>query len=475
MKCIHLAFFVLLSLGKASLVAESTPYDSSPEGIAHLLNRVTFGPRPLANHEVCNIGIDKFLSLQLHPDSIAVPTDITQALEKLTTLTMTPAELVASSDNANNQRRVVTEASQARLIRAIESPQQLYEVMVNFWYMHFNITPHKELDQLWAGAFERDAIRPHAMGNFRELLLATAQHPAMLYHLDNWQNKITSRQGLNRNYAREVIERHILGRDASYTEEDITALTLALTGWGFTFGKASQRNVYTFRFDDNDHDRSSKNFLGHTIQENGLEEGKEALEILAQHPATAQHISYKLAQYFVSDEPVPELVKELAQRFQDSGGEIRIVLQALFDSKHFWDETLYGQKLKTPYEFVVSSVRASGISVTNYQPLINSLGTLNMPLQGHDGFGDRWNTWLTPDGLFDRISFSTALASGQLPLLGQAEGFNSVPQPDRGISPEGLQETLNGIFSKATLQIVREAPVIMRTGLLLGSPDFMRR
>ncbi len=318
------------------------------------------------------------------------------------------------------------QAVQARLWRAVESPRQLQEVMVDFWYNHFNVFAAKGLDHLWVGAYEEQAIRPYALGRFRDLLGATAHHPAMLFYLDNWQNTAPNspgvrgkQQGLNENYARELMELHTLGVDGGYTQEDVIALARILTGWGLGRPRGRDINKGGFFFDPKRHDFSDKVFLGQTIHGSGVAEGEEALDILARNPATARHISFELAQYFVADEPPSALVERLRKRFLDTDGDIRAVLDTLFHSPEFWDQKYYGNKFKTPYQYVVSAVRATDMKVVNVRPLYGMLMQLGMPLYGcltPDGYKNTRDAWLNPDAMTRRIGFATALASGRLPL-----------------------------------------------------------
>ena len=205
----------------------------------------------------------------------------------------------------------------AHLMQAIESPRQLQEVMVDFWYNHFNVYAQKGLDHLWIGNYERQAIRPYVLGHFRDLLEATAKHPAMLFYLDNWQNVdpdsfvrqgARKSRGINENYARELMELHTLGVNGGYTQDDVIALARILTGWGFRGRpKVDPDHAFEFYFNGRHHDSNDKFFLGQTIEGNGQQEVEEALDILAQSPATAKHISFQLAQYFVADDPDPAL------------------------------------------------------------------------------------------------------------------------------------------------------------------------
>jgi len=245
-----------------------------------------------------------------------------------------------------------------------------------------------------------------------------------------------------------------------------------------------------FFFDANRHDFSSKVFLGRSIRSSGIREGEEAIDILAEHPSTARHISYELAQYFVSDDPPKSLVDRLSKEFLDSRGDIRSVLNTLFHSPEFWDEQYFGKKFKTPYEYVISAVRASGYPITNTRPLLGMMGQLGMPLYGcltPDGYKNTQVAWLNPNAMTQRVNYAVALASGRLPLnqspintTGQPENGQRMPNGNQAIPLEPvdaatLARTLGNALSAETRASVRESKPQFRAALVLGSPDFMGR
>lgn len=462
----------------------------------HVLNRLGFGPRPGDVKSVNAMGVENYIHQQLYPETIAVPPRLTEKLNGLSTYSLNPDELFEEygpppringvrpdPEVAKEQRKkaqiILREAIQARLMQAIESPRQLQEVMVDFWYNHFNVFAQKGLDYLWVGDYEREAIRPFVLGRFRDLLEATAKHPAMLFYLDNWQNvdpnsfmrmNPKKTHGLNENYARELMELHTLGVNGGYTQDDVIVLARILTGWGFR-GKprGSSAVSYDFYFNERRHDNTDKVFLGQTITgENGEQEVEEALDILAKSPATAKHISYQLAQYFVADDPDPALVEQLAQKFEETDGDIRAVLQTIFDSPQFWDEKNDGNKFKTPYQYVISAIRASGEEVTNYRPLIGMLQQLGMPFYGcqtPDGYKNTQDAWLNPDGMLRRINFATALAFGRI-------NINDDQFP---ITYEDLLSVFDNQISSATMDAIQQAPARLRAALVLGSPEMMKK
>lgn len=504
----------------------------SDERVLHVLNRLGYGPKPGDVEMVSRMGVERYIDAQLHPESILLPDDVVARLSALPAIGMSAGEALSqfqnarqatkaatlNSDNANNdnaaddaQRKtaqqfilgMTKQAAQARLIRAIDSPRQLEEVMVDFWFNHFNVFAGKGLDRALVASYERDAIRPFVLGRFRDLLGATAKHPAMLFYLDNWTSvapgfqaesrraaaaTATKVNGLNENYARELMELHTLGVDGGYSQQDVTELARMLTGWTF-LPRAMTRNAETFRFEPRRHDNGDKQWLGHHVAPNGRNEGEFALDILADHPVTARHISFQLAQYFVADQPSPELVLRLTRRFTETHGDIRAVLTTLFASPEFWSRAAIGSKFKTPYQYVVSSVRASDVTVTNFKPLLGTLMQLGMPLYGcqtPDGYKNTEEAWLNPDALTRRINFATVLASGRLPLGKPEETqtdmnvMNEAARVDKDrwmlapVDAAQLSSTLGSSLSKHTRDAVAGAQPALRAALVLGSPDFMR-
>jgi uncharacterized protein (DUF1800 family) len=489
MKTISLSIFCFLILiHPRPLIASEIP--SSLKAF-HVLNRLGFGPRPGDIARVNAMGIENYIRQQLYPETITEPAQLAEKLNELKTYSLGSSELYEEygppprvdgvkpdPEMVKAQRKkaqiILYEAIQSRLMRAVESPRQLQEVMVDFWYNHFNVFAQKGLDHLWVGDYEREAIRPFALGHFRDLLEATAKHPAMLFYLDNWQNvapnaRNKKARGLNENYARELMELHTLGVNGGYSQDDVIALARILTGWGFRGrSKGSSEVRYDFYFNDKRHDNSEKEFLGQTIEGNGEQEVEEALDILVKSPATAKHICFQLAQYFVADDPDPLLVEQLARKFQDTDGDIRAVLQTLFESPSFWDEENYGSKFKTPFQYVISTIRASGEEVTNYRPLIYVLKELGMPFyecQTPDGYKNTQAAWLNPDGMLRRINFATGLAFGRI-------NINDDQFP---VSYDDIMDVFGHQLSASTMDAVQKEPARLRAMLVLGSPDMMKK
>ena len=347
----------------------------------------------------------------------------------------------------NNPEQVVgDELMQAKLLRAIYSERQLDEVMTDFWFNHFNVFIGKGADRYLVTSYEREVIRPRALGRFEDLLVATAKSPAMLFYLDNWlsvgpdsdiargirrypnrphprrfppppnpnQAKGKKRNGgLNENYGRELMELHTLGVNGGYTQQDVTEVARVLTGW--TIDQPQKGGG--FKYEERMHEPGTKIVLGHKIKDHGEKEGMEVLHILAHHPSTARFISTKLAMRFVSDDPPPALVDRMAQTFLKKNGDIREVLETMLKSPEFWSESTYRAKVKTPLEFVVSSVRATGADVTDALPLARQLNQLGIPLYGMQpptGYSMKEETWVNSSALLGRMNFSLALMSGKI-------------------------------------------------------------
>lgn len=430
---------------------------SGDQAALHVLNRVAYGPRPGDIEKLRQSGVQAYIEEQLNPP--ALPVALAQRLERLETVNLSAGQALArfqeARDGEQGERREVvakmaSEAAEARLLRAIESPRQLEEVMVDFWYNHFNVFAGKGQDRALVASYERDAIRPHVFGSFRQMLGATARHPAMLFYLDNWVSKAG---GLNENYARELMELHTLGVDGGYTQKDVTELARMLTGWTYAPRRDAQ-----FVFDPRRHDNGAKTWLGKPVTVRGVAEGEYALDVLAAHPATARHISRKLAQYFVADTPPAALVERMAQSWAASNGNIRAVLRTMFASQEFMDQQYAGAKFKTPYQFVVSASRAAAMPMTDVKPLAGILARLGMPLYGcqtPDGYKNTEGAWLNPDGLGRRISYALTLSAGA--------------------DADTVQQALGASISKRTAAIVADSNERLRAAMLLGSPDFMQR
>lgn len=482
-----LSFILGLGIWAGHAPAMATPVDAAT---IHVINRLSFGPSPGDIQHIQSMGIDAYIKEQLNPEFAQASPELQRQLRQYSTLPLTSIQLerqygfrqpgkgkprLSPEERKQLRRRAripFQEASEARLIRAISSPNQLEEVMVNFWFNHFNVSAKKGRTRLWVGSYEQEAIRPYVFGSFRNLLGATAKHPAMLFYLDNWQNTAPNSpgargrfKGLNENYARELLELHTMGVKGGYSQADVVSAAKILTGWGLPRGRQRWQAKQAFYFDARRHDNSRKTFLGQPIRGRGIAEGEELLDILATHPATAQHISYKLAQYFITDTPPQALVDRLAQRFLATDGNIRAVLATLFESPEFSDPQYFGQKFKTPYEYLISMARAVGRPSVKPRLVAGALRQFSMPLyecQTPNGYANTESAWLNPDATIRRISIATAFARGY--------GRQRTP-----VQPDQLGHTLGDRFSTQTQSVIDSSPQNLRAALMLGSPDMMYR
>jgi len=384
------------------------------------------------------------------------------------------------------QMFVNNELIEQKLLRAVYSNRQLEEVLVDFWMNHFNVFNGKGQDRVLLTSFEREAIRPHILGHFKDLLLATARHPAMLFYLDNWQSQApredfpvppgVRRPGLNENYGRELLELHTLGVNGGYTQDDVIAVARAFTGWTIY----DPQKFAEFQFNPAVHDRREKVILGRSIPAMGAEQdGLTVIEILAHHPSTARFISKKLAQRFVADDPPQALVDRMASTFSSTDGDLRAVLQTLFKSPEFMSEGAWRAKLKSPLEMAVSSVRAMNADVADAYTLGQRVADLGEPLYGKiepTGYPNTSDGWANTASIMGRINFAAALTAGRVEgVLVDVSRFNF---KDPATVAKAL---LNTAPSPTTLAAIEqgiehtEASPSTLTGLVLGSPDFQRR
>jgi uncharacterized protein (DUF1800 family) len=445
---------------------------------------------------------------------------------------MTPQQRETIEAIIAPQMVVGGEISQAKILRAVYSERQLEQVMTDFWFNHFNVFIGKgQPERYMLTAYERDVIRPHVLGKFKDLLVATAKSPAMMFYLDNWQsvgpnselaiygpggrrrppmgfrgpfnlprpqNPQQARnrpKGLNENYAREIMELHTLGVDGGYTQKDVTELAKVLTGWSI---QQPQRGG-DFTFNERAHEPGTKYVLGHKIKEHGEEEGMEMLDVLAHHPSTARFISKKLAMRFVADQPPQSLIDRMADTFMKKDGDIREVLRTMFKSPEFWSADAYRAKVKTPLEFVASAVRASGVEVTNALPLVQALNRMGMQLYGMQpptGYSMKAETWVNSSALLNRMNFALQLGSGRLPGIKvdpQAVLHGATPQNADAALSALENSILAGDISAQTHQVIQKQlddPRISQrrlddpekapnygviAGLIMGSPEFQRR
>jgi uncharacterized protein (DUF1800 family) len=403
---------------------------------------------------------------------------------------------------------VMVELSEQKLLRAVYSDRQLQEVLTDFWFNHFNVDARKGADRFLLTEYERDVIRPRVLGRFRDLLGATAKSPAMLFYLDNWmsadpngphlpdnagrpriargpfggrvmmppppraaqakQGKNAPR-GLNENYGRELMELHTLGVDGGYTQKDVTEVARALTGW--TIDKPRQGGGFVFN--PRIHDPGQKVVLGHLIKPGGGEsDGEQVLDILARHPSTAGFIATKLVRRFVSDVPPPALVERVAARFRNTDGDLREVMRTILTSPEFLSQGSYRAKVKTPFEFVVSALRATGAEVQDARPLVREMQQLGMPLymcQPPTGYKDTGDAWINTGALVSRMNLALRLSAGQLHgTIVDASAIRSPQSAIDGFLFGEASETTRATIAKAT-----DSPKML--ALTLGAPEFQRR
>ena len=421
---------------------------SRDQQIDHALSRLTYGPRPADAQRVRSMGLERWIAQQLVPDRIddRRADSVLAMYRNLGTPTSEIAALFRDVQTAQRQQRrdstnmaptpagsrrelqaTLAEVSSAKLMRAVVSERQLYEQMVDFWENHFSVFSGKGQTRLYIPAYDRDVIRPRALGNFRDLLGAVAKSPAMLFYLDNAQSsadtarrtlrpvrlQIGRRRGLNENYARELMELHTLGVDGGYTQQDVVEVARALTGWTI------EQREGTFVFRPAVHDAEEKVVLGTKLAAGrGIEDGEQVLDILARHPATARHIVRKLAVRFVSDTAPQALVDRCAAVFTTAQGDIRQTLQCVVTSPEFFSRAAYRAKVKTPLELVASAFRATGAVPDQTPRGTQVVARLGQPIFGRqtpDGWPDRGEEWMNAGAMVNRVNFGLQLAAGRMP------------------------------------------------------------
>jgi uncharacterized protein (DUF1800 family) len=372
--------------------------------------------------------------------------------------------------------------AEAKLLRAVYSDRQLEEVLTDFWYNHFNVFLDKGADRYMVTSYERDVIRPHVLGHFRDLLLATAQSPAMLFYLDNWQSKgpgpnPKTKQGLNENYGRELMELHTLGVDGGYTQQDVTEVARCFTGW--TIREPNRGGG--FEYNDKIHDKGEKHVLGVTIPAGGgMGDGLKVLNILADHLSTVHFISKSLAIRFVSDNPSEELIGKMVKTWLKTDGDLAEVMRTMIYSPEFWDPANFRSKIKSPFEMVVSAVRAVNGDVDYAQALNGQLNQLGEPLYRKlepTGYSNVGADWTNSASLLARMNFGMALARGRIAGVkvdpAQFSVVVDASRIERSIlltdaSPEARDAIQTGLAQQQDLGL-------LAAGLTLGSPDFQRR
>jgi uncharacterized protein (DUF1800 family) len=498
-----------------------------------VLDRITFGPKPGDVERVQEMGLSAYIDQQLHPEKLA-DTAMKARLSEFETISMTSTQLADNFfnplDAARRQQQqgqaqqakaqqakasatdptmtmttagaapppppaatpppptpeqrmlqqkaqsVPQELMQAKMLRAALSDRQLEEVLVDFWFNHFNVFIGKGQVRNYLTEYEREAIRPYVLGNFRDMLGATAHSPAMLFYLDNFQSRapgsdvngltrgqvpnlqqrlsdprLTPQQreqvmarlnainpqqkrpmsGINENYARELMELHTLGVDGGYTQADVIEVAKILTGW--TIDRPQQGGEYVFR--PQWHVEGSKTVMGKTFAAGGEKEGERLLDFLATHEKTAHHIAFELAQRFVADDPPPALVDRAAKKFLETKGDLRETTRLILTSPEFFDPKYFGAKMKTPLEFVVSAVRATNANIVTSAPMVQALNQLGMPLYGAQpptGYSMTADAWVNTGALLARMNFGLQLVGLQAPQRAAGPGRGGQPPPGAG-------------------------------------------
>jgi uncharacterized protein (DUF1800 family) len=554
-------FAVALALSAGLLEAQRTlvPAKADARTVAHVLDRITFGPRPGDVARVQEMGLSAYIDQQLHPERIA-DVAMKARLSEFETINMTSSQLADNIFNpvdaarreqqqaqakaeAQQQAKAVTSAvidptmtttagvaaakppapgtpppppqltaeqrqlqqkaqsvpqelMQAKMLRASLSDRQLEEVLVDFWFNHFNVFIGKGQVRNYLTEYEREAIRPYVLGNFRDMLGATAHSPAMLFYLDNFQSRapgsdvngltrgqvpnlqqrladprLTPQQreqvmarlnainpnqkrpmsGINENYARELMELHTLGVDGGYTQADVIEVAKILTGW--TIDRPQQGGEFVYR--PQWHVEGSKTVMGKTFAAAGEKEGERLLDFLALHEKTAHHIAFQLSQRFVSDNPPPALVDRVAKKFLDTKGDLRETTRAILTSPEFMDPKYFGAKMKTPLEFVVSAVRATNANIVNAQPMVQVLNQLGMPLYGAQpptGYSMTADAWVNTGALLARMNFGLQLVGLQAPARPAGPGRGGLPPPPGAAGANGQPPPVRPAQQQAQLQ-----------------------
>ena len=523
---------------------------TADEQVAHVLSRLTFGARPGDVARIRAMGVDAFIATQLRPERIADtrleswlsqfetldlsypdmqkayprPADALQQLNAENRNSLSPQDSAEFRRIAEGFRKVTTEVQSARIGRALITERQLDEVVTDFWLNHFSVFQGKGVNERFMLAeYENTVIRPRALGKFRDLLGAVARSPAMLFYLDNWQSAADSgrprtetprmaagrNRGLNENYGRELLELHTLGVDGGYTQQDVINVARALTGWTFLPQRPNRREVARqlpevgkFFFNAGVHDAGEKSVLGHRLRAGrGIEDGEQVLDIIASHPATARHIATKLARRFVSDEPPDELIDRAAETFTRTKGDIREVVRTIITSPQFFSSSDFRSKLKTPFEVVVSALRALDAAPDPSPRTAMVVSRLGQPIYGRqtpDGWPDVASEWMGTGAILNRINFGLAVGANRLPGARPTDwpGAERLVTADRTAQVDGvIANFLGGRVSPETREILisgrnplqqgeatdgeRPIPPLQGlaqiVGLAIGSPEFQRR
>jgi uncharacterized protein (DUF1800 family) len=499
------ALFAALPLGAAHAgSSESSPL--SRQDILWL-DRITYGPTTAVVDQYLELGRRRFLNEQLHPSGLALPAPMgsqiaaleishSNAAELLLTVSKEQQRINALPDDAAKQEqrkalndrgnRLAYEAARVEILRAVYSPAQLQEQLTWFWLNHFSVFQYKANDAWLVGDYAENAIRPHALGHFRDLVMATLTHPVMLQYLDNAQNAAGH---INENYARELMELHTLGVGSGYTQQDIQELARILTGVGINASgnephlKPQWQSLYrhqgAFEFNPARHEFGTRTLLGQQIREGGFDQVEQAVDLLVSQPACAQFISRKLALYFVSDSPPRSLTDRMAKTFQKTHGDIAEVLQTLFKSREF--EASLGAKFKDPMHYVVSTVRLAydGKQIVNTHPVLNwlnALGEAPFGRQTPDGYPLTESGWASSGQISRRFEIARAIGSGNGGLFDPEDGTpaqtTGFPQLTSRLYFSAVEPLLS---ANARNALERAGTQLEWNTFLLASPDFNYR
>ena len=483
--------------------ADLTPHDLI------FLDRLTFGVNASSAAHLQAVGPERWLNEQLHPPAnSALPGPAQSQIEAMADIHKPAFDILASFDAQAKSANQVTDPDQKKaaqqvyqqamnermrqaasrsILHALYAPDQLRQRMTWFWFNHFNVHQYKANLRILVGDYEDRTIRSHALGKFRDLLVATLRHPAMLRYLDNTDNAAGH---LNENYAREIMELHTMGVGSGYTQADVEALARILTGVGIDIKPEEPKlkpelqsqliREGAFEFNPARHDYADKTFLGHLIKGRGFAEVDEAIDILVHHPATATHLSKQIATYFVSDSPPDTLVQKMAQTFKASDGDIAQVIATMVHAPEFAASLKPGVKFKDPVHYVFSAVRLAYDDkvILNTQPIQNWLNRLGEGLFNHetpDGYSMVSASWNGPGQMTLRFEIARQIGSGSAGLF-KSDGPNAVEKPafpliQNALYFNGLRQTLGPATLAALDQAV--SPQDWNT-LFLSSPEFMR-
>jgi uncharacterized protein (DUF1800 family) len=520
------------------------------EAILHALNRLGFGPRPGQIEQIEKTGLENWIQAQLHPENIGDPLVDARLLhypaqalsatalfdqypppdagakrlgitrveydKRLQDMAKDPS--AANSIPFKDQNEIVNTLAEVKMIRAVYGERQLSEQLDDFWFNHFNVFVYKDLDRWYLIPYERDAIRPHVLGKFRDLLEATAKSPAMLFYLDNASSAdphafdrlkqhparprageklppVGGKRGLNENYGRELMELHTLGVDGGYTQQDVIEVARAFTGWTIE----NQRDNPSFYFDERLHDPDPKRVLGKKIKGGGIKDAEQVLDVLVKDRHTAHHISLQLAQHFVSDDPPETLVARMEKTFEKSKGDIRAVMTTMIYSPEFWSRAAFRAKVKTPFELVASATRALGADMDQPRTMVQWVNRIGEPLYQcltPNGYSDKGASWVSTAALLSRMNFAVDLTGNK--IRGAQVDLNSLVGADVTASPQLAMDRVESVFlagqvsdtTRATLDKetadpqmlgaklddpAKQVNVGLITGLVLGSPEFQKR